>query len=142
MNFPSLSTIINAVSLSFIVIILIIGCATIGFILGKTHFKPNKFLETEINYDRVSTVDCESNSMGLTINCDDQAYIQHIDTDSVFELGGIYIYTKGNKTIIHRLVYCIDVDCNQTIFKGDNNAYGEEVNRSQIIGKVIKVAYY
>lgn len=58
-------------------------------------------------------------------------------------LGMIYIYERGNKTIIHRLVGIYKIE-NKTVyvFMGDNNHYVDDpVNRSQVIQEVIGIRF-
>jgi hypothetical protein len=81
--------------------------------------------------------------MGLTVNCDDEVYISLVKSDDPLYIGYIYTYKDSidNHSIIHRLVYCLDSDCNSTVFKGDNNQAAELVNRNQIVGRVVSVKY-
>ena len=93
-------------------------------------------------YDGVIKVQCGSDSMGLTFGCGDLLYYRDVKKNEELVPGDIYIYRKddGNKTV-HRLVECVDIDCNLTVFKGDNNAVGELVNRSNVIQKIESVRY-
>ena len=91
--------------------------------------------------DWVSEVGCSSNSMGLTMRCGDTLFMNKVQSDEKLYIGRVYVYEKINKTIVHRLVACIDVDCNLTLFKGDNNPVAEFVNKSNITYQVVKVAY-
>jgi hypothetical protein len=91
--------------------------------------------------DHVSQVGCNSNSMGLTLPCNTVLYSDVVHPNESLRPGRIYIYQGKNQTIVHRLVFCLDLDCNVSIFKGDNNRIGEEVNRSQVLYRVDKAEY-
>ena len=87
-------------------------------------------------------VQCGSDSMGLTFGCGDLLYYRDVERGGELVPGEIYVYRKddGSKAV-HRLVECVDIDCNLCVFKGDNNAVGELVNRSNVIQKVESVRY-
>ena len=81
----------------------------------------------------IYNVSCNSNSMGIAIPCGTKALTQKYPKNKELEMGRIYIYQRNSSyNVIHRLVGCIDKDCNVTIFKGDNNLISELVNKSQI----------
>ena len=86
---------------------------------------------------------CATDSMGLVIDCKNKVEIEPYKNETLKE-GSIYIYRSeinSSKTIIHRLVYCLDSSCNWSIFKGDNNDRGEMVQKSQILYKVKGIEY-
>lgn len=88
-----------------------------------------------ITYDATVNPSCKTNSMGLTINCNDKLYLKKFKGD--LRKGGIYIYRKNESTtVVHRLIGCVDYECNTTIFKGDNTLMGELVNKTQILYRV------
>ena len=93
-------------------------------------------------YDGVTKITCGSDSMGLTFGCGDLLYYRNVKKDEELVPGEIYIYRKddGNK-VVHRLVECIDIDCELMVFKGDNNAVGELVEREQVTKKIESVRY-
>lgn len=93
----------------------------------------------DVYYDRVSTVSCESDSMGLMFRCDDIVYSQEIDKDHVFVDGDVYIYKdpSDNVSVIHRLSLCFDENCSYMAFRGDNNAVGELVPKEWVKYKVV-----
>jgi hypothetical protein len=128
-----------------ILFIVLVGSVTTGYFLGHAIAGSDKTFDrvmTDVtDYDYVSRIDCDSNSMGLTINCDDIAYISLLKEGETLYPGYLYSYKKKNYNVLHRLVYCLDSDCNMSIFKGDNNAVGEKVNRSMINGRVVSVKY-
>jgi len=93
------------------------------------------------NYDRISEVGCDSDSMGLTMDCGDQVYLKYITVSDRLRPGSIYVYEDGNTSVVHRLVICVDTDCNMTVFKGDNNYIAELVDRRNITGIVTRVEY-
>lgn len=117
----------------------VLGCTWL--IIKHTQFNTLEVIENVLNTDHVSRIGCDSDSMGLTLNCGDKVYSREVKNDESLLKGHIYIYEKGNQSIVHRLVACIDQDCNQTVFKGDNNQVAEFVNRSQIKKKVLQVEY-
>jgi len=87
-------------------------------------------------------VKCGSDSMGLTFGCGDLLYYRDIKKNEKLTPGDIYIYRKDNDTkVVHRLIECVDIDCNLTVFKGDNCAVGELVERNQVIQKIESVRY-
>lgn len=93
-------------------------------------------------YDGVTGINCGSDSMGLTLSCDDLVYYNYVQKKEELAPGRIYIYeNKDNRTTIHRLVGCADDDCNTAIFKGDNNRVSELVERKRIIKKVEMIKY-
>jgi len=78
-------------------------------------------------------VSCGSDSMGLTFGCGDLLYYRDVKKNEELMPGDIYIYRKDNDTkVVHRLIECVDIDCNLTVFKGDNNAVGELVERKDV----------
>ena len=87
-------------------------------------------------------VQCGSDSMGLTFRCGDLLYYTDVKKDEELVPGNIYIYRKedGGK-VVHRLIECVDVDCELTVFKGDNNAVGELVERNNVLQKIESVRY-
>jgi hypothetical protein len=119
------------------------GAVTLAFYEYKALFHNVPIDRVSWDYvDGYSEIACGSNSMGLTLRCGDRAYTEGVGPNDKLWLGRIYIYHHTNKSnTVHRLVYCIDSDCNQSVFKGDNNLVGELVNRSQIISEVLSVEY-
>jgi hypothetical protein len=94
------------------------------------------------SYDYTSVAGCSSDSMGLTINCNDVLYETKITNDTILNPGNIYTYTTDkNVSIAHRMIICLDSDCNMTIFKGDNNAVDEMIPREWLTGEVVMVEY-
>jgi hypothetical protein len=139
---------LNFVFKNFVILfIVLVGSVTTGYFLGHALAGSDKSFDrimTDVTeYDYVSEVSCKSNSMGLTVNCDDEVYISLVKSDDPLYIGYIYTYKDSidNHSIIHRLVYCLDSDCNSTVFKGDNNQAAELVNRNQIVGRVVSVKY-
>jgi len=87
-------------------------------------------------------VQCGSDSMGLTFGCNDLLYYTEVKKDEELVPGDIYIYRKDDDSkVVHRLIECIDIDCNLTVFKGDNNAVGEFVERKDVLQKIESVRY-
>jgi len=87
-------------------------------------------------------VSCGSDSMGLTFGCGDLLYYRDVKKNEELMPGDIYIYRKDNDTkVVHRLIECVDIDCNLTVFKGDNNAVGELVERKDVLRKIESVRY-
>jgi len=131
----------NSVQISHITtaLLVIIGVLTgvLLTMLSSYFYNPNYTITD--TYDHY-VVACSSNSMGQVIDCDDLVYIEPVGK---LKLGDIYVYYNEDKNsnVTHRLVYCLDKDCNQTIFKGDNNKVAELVNKSQILGRVKEVKY-
>lgn len=123
-----------------IVISLIIGFSIALLLKGVVMIDFNNIeLST---FDKYLTMGCNSSdSMGLVINCNDRLYLTNVSRYPNLQIGSIYIYRSGNITIVHRLVKCVDKDCNVTIFKGDNNPVAEFINKSQILYKVEMVYY-
>ncbi len=87
-------------------------------------------------------ISCDSQSMGITFNCKDNLFSDFINDDSVLVEGDIYVYQIDERIIVHRLVKCLDDNCNRSVFKGDANYAADKiVERSQIISKVYGVEY-
>lgn len=101
------------------------------------------FSKLEItSFDYSSSVSCLSDSMGLTINCNDILYETKITNNTILNPGNIYTYTTDkNVSVAHRMIICLDNNCNMTIFKGDNNAVGEMIPREWLTGEVMMVEY-
>jgi len=97
--------------------------------------------DTIESYDHITFINCSSDSMGLMYRCNDLVKLKDYEGEPLIE-GDVYVYQMGNTSVIHRLVKCVDSDCNLSVFKGDNNAGGEFVNKSDIIYSVTGVAYY
>lgn len=122
------------------VLIFFLGFSIAMLLKGSILFDLNKAKLQKM--DGSIKVGCGSDSMGLTLDCEDTLYYELVMKDEPLEMGQIYIYRKyDNNTIVHRLVGCIDIDCNMTIFKGDNNKIIEKIDRKNIIYKVVGVEY-
>ena len=129
--------------------LLVMVCICAVCLAGVYFFLSNGFAAKQFNdplvvyegYDVKYKLGCSSDSMGLSLNCGDVQYSNFVNSSSYLETGEIYVYKRDNKSIVHRLVYCLDSDCNSTIFKGDNNEVAELVNRSEIVAKVVMVEY-
>lgn len=90
--------------------------------------------------DVESSVGCDSDSMGVSLRCGTKIYGRYIDEDETIFPGSIYVYnTSSNIQVIHRLVLCLDAHCDKAVFKGDNNAVGEIVERKDILYRVTLV---
>jgi len=106
------------------------------------------FTSTSLFYDPLLVrgvelkVSNESNSMGVTVDSWDT--VRGIDiADDNYKLyeGHIYVYKKNQTRIIHRLIKCLDPDCNESVFSGDANRIGELVNKSQISYRVSSINF-
>lgn len=77
---------------------------------------------------------CESDSMGITLRCNDKLTGIRVKPTDKIQLGDIYTYSVEGKndSIVHRAVLCEDENCSVIIFKGDNNLIAEKVDRTQI----------
>jgi len=91
------------------------------------------------NDDHVSGVSCDSDSMGLSVNCHDEFYSRYVDGVEPLRVGEIYLYHDGNDSIIHRLVF--DLKNGSLIFKGDNNERAELVDRSMVYAKPLYMRF-
>ena len=123
-------------------------CLALGIIESKPeiisdYVDTGDFLDHK--YDVVSKISCGSDSMGLSFKCSDVVYSRKVLINETMIPGEVYIYTDPdpNKTnkIIHRLAVCLDENCSRMVFRGDNNAVGEIVNRSQIYAKPVLQLY-
>ena len=127
-----------------IVVILVILSMIVGFLgamATKTIITMNIGTGELETYTQTSKVSCKSNSMGLTLDCNDKTYLSMVGEDDDIELGGIYTYREDeNTSVIHRVVICLE-NCSRVVFKGDANKFGEIVNRSQIKYKLEMVEY-
>ncbi len=92
-------------------------------------------------YDAVSRIACGSGSMGLMLDCNDQALLREVTLGSNLSVGHVYTYTSGNESIIHRYLGCVNPDCSRLFFRGDNNKVGEYVNRSLVTYELVGVYY-
>jgi hypothetical protein len=93
-------------------------------------------------YDSISRVGCKSDSMGLSLDCNDRLYMRNLKKNHTFTVGDIYIYQDEDSVVVHRLVKCLDDGCNKLIFKGDNNHVADPIiNRSDVVSKVVQVEY-
>jgi len=111
----------------------------------RPYYNPLHTLDkvTDMNYDDMGYMNCKSNSMGVGLDCNDVAYLEIVLNDTQLIEGEIYTYYDpvNNESVAHRLALCLDDDCNQTVFRGDNNKQGELVNRSQIEHRIMMVLY-
>jgi len=119
-------------------LIIVFNSVLLGFLIFSS-FKPLNIVHM-MEYDTISKISCGSDSMGLIFDCSDKVYERYLKENERLVEGEIYAYEKGNNTIIHRLVYCID-NCSTAIFKGDNNRVGEKIKRENVIAQVIGVQY-
>lgn len=88
----------------------------------------------------ISGVSCGSDSMGLVVPCGAKLHGHLLYDDEPLEMGQLYIYQDGPGMTIHRLVGCVDDDCEQVIFKGDNNLVIDDfVSRDDILYRVTMV---
>lgn len=97
--------------------------------------------EQYITQEEQIRVGCGSDSMGLTLSCNDTLEVERFNKEKKPLLGRIYIFNRTNGTTVHRLIGCVDQDCNLTIFKGDNNYIGELIRKEDILWKVKGVFY-
>lgn len=115
--------------------VLILVSVALGFVFAQ--IVTPQYIDLQLS-EEWTTVGCNSDSMGLVLNCNDKLDLEKFTGD--IELGEIYIYRKPNKTVVHRAAFCIE-NCSMVVFRGDNNPKGEIVNRSDIIYRVIGVEY-
>jgi len=98
-------------------------------------------VQTLVEQEEIFRINCSSDSMGLILNCNDKVTTKKIG-DEKLSPGKIYIYkNEKNQNVIHRLVFCVDIDCNVSVFKGDNNLVGEQVLRENITHEVKEIKY-
>ena len=126
-------------------IILWICLLSIGF-FSALLFKAVLIVDVEsvelTKLDGSVKVECGSDSMGLTFGCNDLLYYRDVGKNEKLVPGDIYIYRKDDDNkVVHRLIECVDIDCNLTVFKGDNNAVGELVERDNVLQKIESVRY-
>jgi hypothetical protein len=90
------------------------------------------------DYDSTSRVACGSDSMGLTVDCNDLLLLESVTPGEVLE-GEVYTFQArdGNRTV-HRAAKCFEEYC---VFRGDNNAVGEVVQRVDVTHRVTGVVY-
>lgn len=127
-----------------ILILICVFCLIEGYMLALVSPETIEFDVKDLKlakYDYHNSVSCESDSMGLTLDCNDEAYGNIVQKRDRLIVGDIYVYRRENTSIIHRLVRCLDKDCNVSVFKGDNNKVAEFVNRSQIRYHIVRVNY-
>lgn len=134
--------------MSKLIIYYVIGCISsivVGFCLTMI-IAPATLIDVSegqiSKYNYVSKVACESDSMGTMLDCGDKLYLRNdvLSPEQLIE-GRIYSYKRGNDSIIHRLVSCLD-NCTKLIFKGDNNKVADPiVNVSQLLGRLELVEY-
>ena len=122
--------------------ICLVGVSFLSALLFKSVFMVD-FDKVELaKMDGSVRVQCGSDSMGLTFGCNDLLYYTEVKKDEELVPGDIYIYRKDDDSkVVHRLIECIDIDCNLTVFKGDNNAVGEFVERKDVLQKIESVRY-
>lgn len=126
---------------------LIVACILIGFCLAL--LTPTGVVDTATGdftrYDTITHVGCSSDSMGLSLNCNDRLYLLEDLEDHDYTVGSIFVfkspYNEGGRTV-HRLIMCLDPDCNEMIFKGDNSRVADPIiNKEDVIGKVVMKKY-
>lgn len=126
--------------------IMLIIAILAGFVFAfalQTHFMFQSKPLQMIQYDYANELSCESHSMGLTIPCGSVALQQKVNNAEQIEPGQIYVYEMPNATkqVVHRLVACVDNDCNMTVFKGDANKIAELIPREWIVSRVVMLQY-
>jgi hypothetical protein len=96
----------------------------------------------EHTYDAIGRVECATASMEPSLECNDVLYKMRVKKDDPVYPGEVYTYNRGNNSIVHRLVKCLD-NCTRLVFKGDNNDVADDiVDRSKArLYKVEKVRY-
>ena len=125
---------------------MVITTITILIVLSLKLDSTIQLEETEIADLGITTArtKCNSNSMGLMMDCNDKLYIQKVKPNEQLKIGQVYIYPhwKDNISVIHRLVACQNENCTKLIFKGDQNSRADPViNRSQITHILKKIEY-
>lgn len=86
-------------------------------------------------YDSISPVACTSNSMGPLMQCGSRLYLTKSFT---MDPGGVYTFMRGNQSIAHRLIACLDTECQELLFKGDANSMADEVvSLKDVTAKVV-----
>ena len=90
-----------------------------------------------------SQISCDSQSMGLLLNCKDTIFSRILDEEEKLKEGKIYKYRSPNGYyVIHRLVKCIDENCDLLVFKGDNNFIADTIiQRSEVEHEVVQIRY-
>ena len=126
---------------------------SVGFVVGWRD-SPAHELDFNMEFERVNDINignetltkgktsCVSDSMGLALGCKDIIYYRSVTNKTILYEGRIYTYHKDGKNIIHRLIRCMDKDCKEALFKGDNNLYADQpINRIQIDREVVMVQF-
>ena len=123
-----------------IVMLTIAGCSDIISSAEETESQDKDTFTFMIENVLTSTgISCGSNSMGLVLNCKDTVYLKE---EKRLREGELYVYEKGNITVVHRLIKDCTRGCFGLIFKGDNNLKPDKiVNKSQILGRIVRVDY-
>lgn len=131
--------------LDILLVFLIISLLIVSFIFG---LNLRGTIELDLNklemkrYEYYAPISCESDSMGLTLDCKDTAYGEVVRANDEIIRGDIYVYESGNSSVIHRLVNCVNNDCSGTlVFKGDANRVAEFVNRTKLRYHIIRIDY-
>lgn len=110
----------------------------VAAILFSTLMNFHTVQEVDSPYTLETTIGCGSDSMGVEYNCGQKIVGEEIKPGDKLYPGMVYVYQKNETlTVIHRLVLCLDEDCNMTVFKGDNNRVADPVvSRDKILYRV------
>lgn len=102
---------------------ILLGCIAISlyFILSQPPIVEKLNTLTLETKDFQTT--CDTDSMGLVLNCGDHVKSTKVEIEDKISLGRIYIYHYPNSSYIsHRVGGCADYPkCQKLIFRGDNN---------------------
>jgi len=86
----------------------------------------------------LTTPSC-TGSMEPTIRCGTSVEIMHYRGEELI-IGSIYVFERDGGLIMHRLVGCVDIDCDRLIFKGDATwRVDPVVNRSDVKYLAVKI---
>jgi len=103
-----------------------------------------------VQVDKIYSVDVKeysfnvnnsTNSMGIIMRAGDKVFGREVTEKDILQEGNIYVYQGERTRVVHRLIKCLDIKCNQSVFKGDNNRVGEIVNRTDIKYIVTRIEY-
>lgn len=113
----------------------------VGLLVGRYVFPMPDGVGAEIfTYQHTAIVSCETNSMYPAMSCNDRLLYRKFN--GTVELGKAYMYDRGDKLVVHRAVGCLDLDCVNVIFRGDNNSYNDTaIPKTKIQYVVVGVHY-
>lgn len=113
-------------------------------LLGLLLYQHSMDIGRLVAHEQPIDVGCDSDSMGLVIDCLNRHYVKEVAGESDMVLGQIYVFNRSedNTPTMHRYVLDCTDGCFGYIFKGDNNYIADDpVPSDKIRYHLVEVRY-